>query len=137
MELLRPFAAPATIAALLLLAPAATAQRMQAQFEWQERAVVLEYGKVSVGKHSLDELHDVAQATDPDVVIVGLHDAELPQACLELLLERPRLKVLGIEEHGGNAQLYELLPEQVEIGEFSPDEVIDTIRAVVLRPTPF
>jgi hypothetical protein len=47
----------AAIAALLLLAPAAAAQRMQAQFEWQERAVVLEYGKVSVGKHSLDELH--------------------------------------------------------------------------------
>lgn len=86
---------------------------------------------------SLDDLHDVAQATDPDVVIVGLHDAELPQACLDLLLERPRLKVLGIQEHGGHAQLYELLPEQVEIGEFSPDEVVDTIRAALLRPTPF
>jgi DNA-binding NarL/FixJ family response regulator len=106
--------------------------------EMIERAVARTRDMGVVGRAaSLDELHDVAQATDPDVVIVGLHDAELPQACVELLLERPRMKVLGIEEHGGNAQLYELLPEQVEIGEFSPDEVVDTIRAAVLRPTPF
>jgi DNA-binding NarL/FixJ family response regulator len=106
--------------------------------EMIERAVARTQDMGIVGRAaSLDELHDLAQATDPDVVIVGLHDAELPQACLELLLERPRMKVLGIEEHGGNAQLYELLPEQVEIGEFSPDEVVDTIRAAVLRPTPF
>jgi DNA-binding NarL/FixJ family response regulator len=106
--------------------------------EMIERAVARTQDMGVVGRAaSLDDLHDVAEATDPDVVIVGLHDAELPQACLDLLLERPRLKVLGIEEHGGHAQLYELLPEQVEIGEFSPDEVVDTIRAAVLRPTPF
>jgi DNA-binding NarL/FixJ family response regulator len=106
--------------------------------EMIERAVGRTQDMGVVGRAaSLDELHDVAQATDPDVVIIGLHDAELPQACLDLLLERPRMKVLGIEEHGGHAQLFELLPEQVEIGEFSPDEVVDTIRAAVLRPTPF
>jgi DNA-binding NarL/FixJ family response regulator len=106
--------------------------------EMIERAVRRTQDMGVVGRAaSLDELHDVAQATDPDVVIVGLRDAELPQACLDLLLKRPRMKVLGIEERGGNAQLYELLPEQVEIGEFSPDEVVDTIRAAVLRPTPF
>jgi hypothetical protein len=86
---------------------------------------------------SLDELLELARATDPDVVIVGLHDGELPAACVELLLERPRVKVLGIEEQHGHAQLYELRPEQVEIGEVSPDEVIDTIRAAVLRPSAF
>ena len=103
-----------------------------------ERAVARTYDMGVVGRAaSLDELHDVAEETDPDVVIVGLHDAELPQACLELLLERPRLKVLGIEEQDGHVQLYELRPEQVEIGEVSPDEVVDTIRAAVFRPTPF
>lgn len=103
-----------------------------------ERAVARTYDMGVVGRAaSLDELHDVAEETDPDVVIVGLHDAELPQACLDLLLERPRLKVLGIEEHDGHVQLYELRPEQVEIGEVSPDEVVDTIRAAVFRPTPF
>jgi chemotaxis response regulator CheB len=106
--------------------------------EMVERAVARTHDMGVVGRAaSLGELYDVAQTTDPDVVIVGLHDAELPQACLDLLLERPRMKVLGIEEHGGHAQLYELRPEQVEIGEISPDEVVDTIRAAILRPTPF
>ena len=86
---------------------------------------------------SLDALVDLARATDPDVVIVGLHDDELPAACVEMLLEHPRVKVLAIEERAGRARLYELRPEQVEIGEVSPDEVVDTIRAAILRPTPF
>jgi chemotaxis response regulator CheB len=106
--------------------------------EMIERAVATTQDMGVVGRAaSLDELYDVAQAMDPDVVIVGLRDAELPQACLDLLLERPRMKVLGIEEHGGHAQLYELRPEQVEIGAVSPEEVVDTIRAAVFRPTPF
>ncbi len=106
--------------------------------EMVERAVVHSHDMDVVGRtSSLDELVDLARATDPDVVIVGLHDDELPPACLELLLERPRVKVLAIEERAGRARLYELRPEQVEIGEVSPDEVVDTIRAAVLRPAPF
>jgi DNA-binding NarL/FixJ family response regulator len=103
-----------------------------------DRAVARTHDLVVVARAaSLDELYDVARATDPDVVVVGLHDVELPDACLDLLLERPRMKVLGIEEHNGRAQLYELRPEQVEFGEVSPDEVVEAIRAAVLRPTPF
>jgi DNA-binding NarL/FixJ family response regulator len=103
-----------------------------------ERAVAQTDDMVVVGcAELLDDLLDFARETNPDVVIVGLHDAELPPACLDLLLERPRVKVLGIEEQEGRAQLYELRPEQVEIGEVSPDEVVDTIRAAVLRPSPF
>ncbi|HEX4525383.1 MAG TPA: hypothetical protein VH108_01420 [Gaiellaceae bacterium] len=106
--------------------------------EMVERALARTHDMRVVGRAaSLEELHEIAQAMDPDVVIVGLQDVELLQACLDLLLERPRMKVLGIEEHAGRAQLYELRPEQVEIGEVSPDEVVDTIRAAVLRPTPF
>lgn len=106
--------------------------------EMIERAVTRTHDMGVVGRAaSLDELHDLARATDPDVLIVGLRDAELPQACLDLLLERPRMKVLGIEEHDGRVQLYELRPEQVEIGEVSAEEVVHTIRDAVLRPTPF
>lgn len=103
-----------------------------------ERAVARTHDMRVVGRaSSLDELLLLARATEHDVVIVGLHDSDLPPACIELLLERPRMKVLGIEEQAGHAQLYELRPEQVEIGELSPDEVVDTIRAAVLRPTAF
>jgi len=86
---------------------------------------------------ALDDLLELARATEPDVVIVGLHDSRLPSPCLDLLLERPRVKVLGIEEQEGRAQLYELRPEQVELGEVSPEEVVHSIRAAVLRPAPF
>jgi len=103
-----------------------------------ERAVAHTEDMGVVGRaSSLDALPGLARAADPDVVIVGLRDGTLPPPCVELLLERPRVKVLAIEERAGNAQLYELRPEQVEIGEISPDEVVDTIRAAVLRPRVF
>lgn len=106
--------------------------------EMVERAVAHAEDMSVVGRaSSLDQLRPVALATAADVVIVGLHNAELPATYFELLLERPRMKVLAIEERGGHAWLYELRPERVAIGEVSPDEVVDTIRAAVLRPTPF
>ena len=42
--------------AMAIVACLAAAQRVPAKFEWQGRAVVVDYGKVSVGKHTLDEL---------------------------------------------------------------------------------
>ena len=103
-----------------------------------ERAVAHTDDMGVVGRApTVDALPDLARTTRPDVVIVGLPDDDLPPACLDLLLERPRVKVLAIEEHAGRAQLYELRPEQVEIGEVSPAEVVDTIRTAVLRPTAF
>lgn len=106
--------------------------------ELVERAVARTEDMSVVGRaESLDELHEVALDTDSDVAIVGLHDRVLPSVCLDLLLERPRMKLLAIEERAGQAWLYELRPEQVEIGEVSPDEVVETIRAAILRPAPF
>ena len=86
---------------------------------------------------TVDDLLELARQTEPDVVIVGLHDSELPDECLDLLLERPRVKVLAIEEQGGRAQLFELRPEQIELGEVSPDEVVHSIRSAIRRPAAF
>src|SRR4051794_18017732 len=98
-----------------------------------ERAVAQAEDMGVVGSAvTLDRLRDTALETHADVVIVGLHDRELPAICVELMLERPRVKVLAIEERAGQARLYELRPEQVEIGEVSPDEVVHTIRAALL-----
>jgi DNA-binding NarL/FixJ family response regulator len=102
-----------------------------------EGAVARQQDMAVVGRAtSLGDLLELARATEPDAVVVGLHDSELPHACLELLLERPRVKVLGIAEQEGRAYLYELRPEQVEIGEVSPDEVVDMIRTAVQGPSP-
>ena len=102
-----------------------------------EGAVARQKDMAVVGRAaSLGDLLELARSTEPDAVVVGLHDSELPYACLELLLERPRVKVLGIAEQEGRAYLYELRPEQVEIGEVSPDEVVDMIRTAVQGPSP-
>ena len=83
---------------------------------------------------SLDELLALAREAEPHVVVVGLHDSSLPDVCFELLLERPRTKVLAVEEQEGHAYLWELRPEQVEIGEVSPEDVVTSIREAVQRP---
>lgn len=103
-----------------------------------ERAVAHTDDMGIVGRAwTVDALPELARDARPDVVIVGIPGDDLPPACLDLLLERPRVKVLAIEQRAGRAQLYELRPEQVEIGEVSPAEVVETIRTVVLRPTVF
>ena len=103
-----------------------------------ERAVERQQDMAVVGTaSSFGELLDLAHAADPDVVVVGLAGAELPREGLQLLFERPHVSVLGIEAHEGRAWLYELRPEQIEIGEVSPDEVVDTIRLAAGRPSPF
>ena len=100
-----------------------------------EEAVARQQDMAVVGvSTSLDELSALARDTEPHVVVVGLHDSVLPDACVDLLLERPRTKVLAVEEHEGHAYLWELRPEQVEIGEVSPEDMVTTIREAVQRP---
>jgi DNA-binding NarL/FixJ family response regulator len=101
-----------------------------------ERAVERQPDMVVVGQaESLDELLELGRTTEPDVAVVGLQGAGLPADCLELLLERPRMSVLGIEAYEGRAWLYVLRPQEIEIGEVSPDDVVDTIRTSAVRLT--
>jgi DNA-binding NarL/FixJ family response regulator len=97
--------------------------------EMVERAVERQGDMALVGTaSSLRELVGLARRTKPDVVVVGLHDHDLAPDYLELLFDQPRTRVLGITALDGHAYLYELRPEQVELGEVSPDDVVETIR---------
>ena len=101
-----------------------------------EEAVARQQDMAVVGvASSLDEWLALARETDPHVVVVGLHDTLLPDSCLEFLLDHPRTKVLAVEEHEGHAYLWELRPEQVEIGEVSPEDMVTSIREAVHRPS--
>jgi DNA-binding NarL/FixJ family response regulator len=105
--------------------------------EMVERAVERQGDMALVGTAtSLRELVALARRTKPDVVVVGLHDHDLPRDYLELLFDQPRTRVLGIAAHDGHAYLYELRPEQVELGEVSPDDVVESIRQAAGRPAP-
>jgi DNA-binding NarL/FixJ family response regulator len=103
-----------------------------------ERAAARQHDVAIVARSaSLDGLPELARRTDPDVLVVGLDSPELPAECVELLMERPRMRVLGIVAHEGTAWVYELRPEQIELGEVSPEDVVDLIRSAVQRPSPF
>jgi hypothetical protein len=67
------------------------------------------------------------------VVVFGLRGPGLPEACREVLLDRPWVKAVGIDERGGRAYLFELRPQQFEIGEISPDQVVEEIRRVASK----
>jgi DNA-binding NarL/FixJ family response regulator len=100
-----------------------------------EQAVERQSDMEMVGSaRSVRDLVELARRTKPDVVVVGLEGGELPRDCLEVLFDRPRTRMLGIEAHDGRAYLYELRPEQVEVGEVSPSGVVETIREAVRRP---
>jgi hypothetical protein len=43
------------------------------------------------------------------------------------------MKVLGLVTRSGRAHLYQLRPEQVSLGEVTPDELLRTIREATLR----
>lgn len=84
-----------------------------------------------------DGLVAAARATRPEFVIFGLPVEEeqgFPAACIELLAEQPRTKVLGIEAVAGNAYLYELRPERTPIGAVAPEDIVSAIRTAAAEP---
>ncbi len=84
---------------------------------------------------SLRELADVAQLAKADAVIVGLRRRGLPDACHQVLLANPHARVLGVAQGDGRAYLYLLRPDEVELGEVTPEEMVEAIRAQEPRPT--
>jgi hypothetical protein len=82
-------------------------------------------------------LLEFARMTLPDVVIVGLSEPELPAQCLELMAGNSPLMVLGIEQHGGLAHLYQMRPQHFELGEVAPHDLVGHIRTAVQRSPGF
>jgi hypothetical protein len=84
-----------------------------------------------VGSVDVDGLSRAIQPTLPDVVVVG-HDAQSERDLyLSLLLRRPQLKVLAIDDDGKNGWLYELRPRRIRLGKISARSLTKAIR----RPT--
>jgi len=76
-----------------------------------------------------DDLLAAARRTQPNFVIVGLEDDTLPDDCLQLFDEQPKVKFLGLETNGAHACLYELRPERRPLGDVSPADIVDAIRS--------
>ena len=67
----------------------------------------------------------------PDVVIVGLRDSELVEDASALLNRWPGSQVFVLTAHGRKAVMYQLVPHETDMGEMSPDELVDAIRSSV------
>jgi DNA-binding NarL/FixJ family response regulator len=79
------------------------------------------------------ELERMVAETRPDVVIVPLGPEGLQAESRRFLEERSRVRVLGIGLRDGRAALYELRPRRSDLGEVTPDELAETVRAAVAR----
>jgi DNA-binding response OmpR family regulator len=74
-----------------------------------------------------------AAALRPDVVIVGLDDdtpddGGLPPECRRLLTRHPWARVLSLAHDGRRAVLHELHPRRTDLGQASPQKLLDTVR---------
>jgi hypothetical protein len=68
-----------------------------------------------------------------DVIVVGLGRSEVLVRCRNLLSTRPRVKVLGVSDDARDAIFYELQPVTHALGELSPVDLVDAIRAARSR----
>jgi hypothetical protein len=69
----------------------------------------------------------------PDVVVAGaagLDDDEIER----VLDEAPRLKVLRLADDGRQLLLYELAPQRFELGQASPQRLLEVLRGGRSRP---
>jgi DNA-binding NarL/FixJ family response regulator len=67
----------------------------------------------------------------PDVVIVGGNDSQPAAGARALLTRWPRACVLVITARGHRVLMYQLRPRSTDLGEMSPNELIQAIRSAV------
>src|SRR5262249_53645779 len=73
------------------------------------------------------DLTKVVERDRPDLVVAGadgLEEGEIERA----LDDAPRLKVLGLADDGRQLLLYELAPQRFELGQASPQRLLEVLR---------
>lgn len=98
----------------------------------------------AMANHSdIEILHEVdlapleSKRESPDVVIVGRAESHGDYAASVLLARWPQSLVVAIASGGRGVLMYELKPMKMPVGDLSPNELVDAIRAKVRRPHRF
>jgi hypothetical protein len=81
-----------------------------------------------VGQIAGDDLAGAAKRLRADAILVGEDATRDSREYTELLLSRPRLKVLVIANEGKNGTLLEMRPQHIPLGEISAETLRDAIR---------
>jgi DNA-binding NarL/FixJ family response regulator len=77
-----------------------------------------------------DGLPSVVASTQADVVILGLSGAEAPSVVDAFLYQCPKVKVLALTTDGRGIYVRELRPNEVALGDLSPEDLLEAIREV-------
>ena len=80
---------------------------------------------------SLNALKRIVGRGEVDVVIMGVSDNELAASHFDLFDADCRVRILALAHEGRNASLYELRPYRTVLGQGSPQELMQTVRAQV------
>jgi DNA-binding NarL/FixJ family response regulator len=93
-------------------------------------------GDMEVVGELADQERVLATALDrrTDFLIVGLESGEMPEVFEDLVSLDPGVEVLAVARDGRQSFLYKLQPHLTELGELSPDLLLDTIRSAGRRP---
>lgn len=87
-----------------------------------------------VGQIGDADLLAAAKRTRANVVLVGQRVNDEREQYGQLLLRRPRLKVLAIAHDGRTGSLYELRPRRVPLGELSADTLCRAMQRDWAKP---
>ena len=70
---------------------------------------------------------------DADVVILATAEPDVSPTVCELLMRQPETKVLTIRDDGRTSSLYELRPHEIELGQVSPETLLEAVRTAHAR----
>jgi DNA-binding NarL/FixJ family response regulator len=99
------------------------------------KTIVEREGDMEVVGDLGDQKRVIATALDrrADFVIAGLESGELPEVFEELVSLDPEVEVLAVARDGRHSFLYKLEPQLKELGELSPELLLETIRSAGQR----
>jgi len=78
---------------------------------------------------SLEQTIAAARESRAQVVLLGVRRGRIASFCDALLDERPRIKILSIDEDGRAGTMNELTPHATPLGPLWPEGLLDAIRA--------
>lgn len=85
-------------------------------------------GRTAKGLGSQDALLELVRSTAPDVLVLGVSEADPTAQLLPLLAERASMSVVGIDAARGVGHVFELRPNRIALGAVSPEDVATAIR---------
>jgi DNA-binding NarL/FixJ family response regulator len=94
-----------------------------------EQAISNEPGMEVIPEPVVPRQAPVDRPPSPDVVVVGVADSEPVERARGLLVRWPGSQVLLITARGHRVLRYELWPRGVDLGEMSPNQLVQAIRS--------